>query len=392
MTNKDIQRLASKYLNGTATKEEEQRLHAWYEAQEKDCEEIVVKGDGKNGGAVKGRLWRDIQSRLRDEYPVKTMPNRKKRVWIYAASILFFLSFSAIYSLLNETSPTVHYTKVLKNDVSPGGNNAVLEFGDSEKINLDDAQIGNLVSVDGLIATKTADGVVSFEFSPSSTKITNGFHTVRTPNGGQYRIKLPDNTEVWLNASSSITFPTVFSEDAREIIVAGEVYMEVAQVVNKQKQRVPFLVKSRLQTIEVLGTRFTVNSYLNEEVITTTLLEGSVRISPVAHPSARQYLKPGQRATLENGKVEIEPADLEEAMAWKNGDFIFNNESLGSIMRKIERWYDVKVIYQDYSQSLNQKYSGAVSRSKNLSAVLKIMELTNKVKFKIDGRRIYVMS
>jgi len=391
MTKKEIKHLASKYLQGTSTQEEEKILHAWYENQEKNAEEIIITTNGEGYKEVKNRLLKDIQLKIQQDEEIKALSTGWNKQWAYAASLLLFLSFSGIYYYYFQKhfSSVVHYTKVLTNDVSPGGNNATLEFGNNKKINLDEVLVGNLLDMNGLIATKTADGILSLEFSKSPKTSTNEYNTVRTPKGGQYRVKLPDDTEVWLNASSSIKFPSSFTEDSREVEVHGEAYFEVAKTVNKKGQRIPFLVKSDQQIIEVLGTHFNVNNYSNESTIKTTLLEGSIRIV-LAGSQFGKMLKPGQESTVYNNQISIENADLESVMAWKDGDFIFNNESLVSIMKKIERWYDVEVIYE--GRPASQKFSGAVSRSKNLATVLKIMELTNEVRFKIEGRRVYVMT
>jgi len=388
MTEKEIQDLALRYFQGETTLEEETKLHQWYERQIINEETIIIKTDGENIDDVKKRLFSKLQAKI-----TKDKVNRENHIWnkkwmYYAASVIFILSFSIAYFYLKHSDSAPHYTQLLKNDVGPGGNNAILELANGSIINLDQAKKGNLVKIDGITVTKLADGKLSFIASDDINAKLNQSNTVRTPKGGQYQIELPDGTNVWLNASSKIKFPSAFASNLREVELEGEAYFEVAKLPNEKNTSVPFIVKNKNQQIEVLGTHFNVNSYVNEETVKTTLLEGSVRIQPIGS-IASKFLKPGQESNVYNGKIEIQPADIESVIAWKNGDFIFNNESLQSVMRKIERWYDVEIIYQ--SGLLDLKFSGAVSRSRNLSEVLKIMELTGKVEFKIEGRRVIVM-
>src|SRR5690606_30381367 len=202
-------------------------------------------------------------------------------------------------------------------------------------------------------------------------------------------VELPDGTKVWLNASSILKIPSVFDGKLRKVELEGEAYFEVEHVEDNKYSRVHFVVNGKDQKIEVLGTNFNVYSYTDETAVKTTLLEGSVR---VIVPATGQgvLLKPGQQSVVNKGAITMGKADMESDIAWKNGDFIFNNESLTSVMRKLERWYDVEVEYEGEFTDL--RFSGAVSRSKNISEVLKIMTLTGKVKFSIAGRRIIVMT
>ncbi|SMD02137.1 FecR domain-containing protein [Pedobacter africanus] len=277
------------------------------------------------------------------------------------------------------------------NDVPPGGNDAILTLADGSEISLTDAGRGKLLETAGVSIVKLADGqlVYTANAEPENTA-TPTYNTITTPRGGQYQVNLPDGSKVWLNAASSIKFPTSFAQQKeRRIELSGEAYFEVAK--NKKQ---PFKVltssaeKDRNQEIEVLGTHFNVNAYNDEPETKSTLLEGSVRVSvPVS--GAVVQLVPGQQSVMKNGLLQTVNVDTEEAVAWKNGNFIFAGEGIESIMRKISRWYNVEVVYQGKIQPNN--YIGTVSRFSDVSEVLGILELTKAVHFKIEGRRITVM-
>ncbi|MBD1423921.1 FecR family protein [Sphingobacterium chuzhouense] len=384
MTEQEIRLLAIKFLKGETTKEEEALLHAWYDQKDQD-KEVVITTD-EDSVNVKKRLYSHIQKQIQKR---KSFVISKHAIG-YAASVAVVLSFLAFFLYPRKPAETIHYTQLLKDDVGPGRNNAVLRLGSEMEVDLDKVGIGSSTEANGLIVNKDEDGLLSLVISDkASRKAQHKINTLQTPKGGQYKVELPDGTKVWLNASSTLKFPSIFEETIREIELEGEAYFEVAHVADRTSKNIPFVVNGKNQKVEVLGTHFNVNSYTDESVIKTTLLEGSVRV--VAGATGQQLLlKPGQQSRLQNGNIYAESVDTELDVAWKNGDFIFNNENLKSVMRKLERWYDVEVEYKGDFDDL--RFSGAVSRSKNISEVLKIMALTGKVKFNIEGRRIIVMT
>jgi len=209
------------------------------------------------------------------------------------------------------------------------------------------------------------------------------FNTISTPVGGQYTVVLPDGSKVWLNAASSLKFPTAFTGTERRVELTGEGYFEVAK-----NKHMPFKVNFNREEVEVLGTHFNISAYPDEAVTRTTLLEGSVRISK---NNIKKILVPGQQAisSMQTGGFNIAEVNTDEAIAWKNGLFLFHNENIRSIMKKIARWYNVDVNYQ--GSFTNQEYGGRISQSKNLSEILKNLELTGTIHFKIEGRRVTVM-
>ncbi|MDO8994551.1 MAG: DUF4974 domain-containing protein, partial [Daejeonella sp.] len=210
------------------------------------------------------------------------------------------------------------------------------------------------------------------------------YNTLSTPMGGQYQLSLPDGSRVWLNSGSSIRFPTAFIGKERIIELKGEAFFDI-----RENKKMPFIVRTNnSMDIRVLGTQFNVMAYDDEKNINTTLLEGSVQI---LKESGTAFLEPGQAAILNKGtgKIKVAAADIEEAVAWKNGFFIFSNENIESIMRKVSRWYNVEVDYQ--GNLSNKDFVGTISRDKNISEILKMLELTGAVHFRIEGRRITVM-
>ncbi|MGY0036944.1 FecR family protein [Pedobacter sp. NJ-S-72] len=209
---------------------------------------------------------------------------------------------------------------------------------------------------------------------------------METPKGGQYQLVLPDGTKVWLNAASSLRYPVAFQGNERKVELTGEAYFEVA----KDKTR-PFEVYSNNQVVQVLGTHFNINAYSNEPFVSTTLLEGSVKVTN-SLTNAQKIIRPGQQSLIsKDGQagIEVKNMDLDEAVAWKNGYFMFNEEELESILKKVSRWYNVDVQYEQ-EELKHQLFSGTLSKYSNVSQVLKKLEMLQSIHFKIEGRKIIV--
>lgn len=312
-----------------------------------------------------------------------------------AAAILMILSVGAFFLVPRTTGLKPNTDHLITQDIAPGSNKAILTLGNGKQIILNDAGPGILAKQAGITISKTADGQLIYDLSATAdavkgkTERKEMYNTVATPKGGQYQVNLPDGTSVWLNSASSLKFSTTFkSQHKREVELTGEAYFEVAH-----DKRKPFVVISKGQEIEVLGTHFNVNSYADEPEVKTTLLEGSVRVSPTLGDPTKKLntsiLKPGEQATLKETGITVKTVDLESVIAWKKGYFLMKDEDIYSVMRKIERWYDVEVIYAgDFKGST---FEGSVSRFRNVSEILRKFELTGNVHFKIEGRRITVM-
>ena len=267
-----------------------------------------------------------------------------------------------------------------KNDVLPGGDKATLTLADGSTIVLDDAQNGTLAQQGNSKIIKLG-GKLSYDpTNKNSGEIV--YNTVSTPKGGQYQLELPDGSQVWLNATSSIHFPTSFIGTERRIGITGEAYFEIAKDPN-----MPFIVTVNNAEVQVLGTHFNVNSYNDEDNVKTTLLEGSVRFVNDGNIS---ILKPGQQAQLTNeGTTKVvSNVDVDEVIAWKNGMFDFENAGIETVMRQLSRWYDVEIEYKGKTDDL---FIAEMRRNIKLSDALKALELTGKVKFDIQGKKIIVM-
>lgn len=265
--------------------------------------------------------------------------------------------------------------------ILPGGNKAVLTLSDGSQITLDDMANGEIAKESGVKITKTADGRLLYSVREGLSHVKPAYNTITTPKGGQYQIALPDGTMVWLNAASSLKYPSSFTGKDRLVTLIGEGYFEVA----KDKMR-PFKVKTEQQEVEVLGTHFNINAYDDEDGVKTTLIEGSVKVKLPTNKSA--VLKPGEQSLVSND-IKINQVDANSAIDWKQGLFWFNDESIYSIMRQFSRWYNIEVEYRgDVS---NVRFGGQVSRMKNLAQVLRIMELTKSIQFRVEGNKIIVM-
>lgn len=307
--------------------------------------------------------------------------SRRPLIQITAVIIIALLLFGGMYRYYKPVKP--HQIARIDNKktiIAPGGNKAVLTLQDGSTINLNDAENGTLATQGNTRVVKLANGQIAYdEASGPADKVL--YNTMTTPRGGQYKLTLPDGTNVWLNSASSINYPTAFVGKERRVSVTGEAYFEVF----KDKSR-PFYVVAGNQSIEVLGTHFNIMAYSDEESIKTTLLEGSVKISEHNNTS---ILKPGEQAVVANkGGITVKPADIDEAMAWKNGYFRFSRVDIKHIMRQISRWYDVEVAYEGGIP--DDEFVGKIGRSENISQILHLLELEN-VHFKIEGKKITVL-
>jgi ferric-dicitrate binding protein FerR (iron transport regulator) len=267
--------------------------------------------------------------------------------------------------------------QIVHNDIQPGSNKAILTLANGQKIVLTGVANGTLASQSGVKVNKTKDGELVYNAS-GDAQAGSAFNTAETPQGGQYQVTLADGTKVWLNAASSLKYPVQFNGTERRVELTGEAYFEVA----KDKEH-PFIVHTAQEDVKVLGTHFNINAYKDEAAAKTTLLEGSVLLSAGA---LQKMLKPGQQASFSRGQMDIKEVDTEEAVAWKNGYFMFSNEDLGGVMRKVARWYAIDVQYED--ETLKQEVIwGSMTRFASVSKVLHMLELTKAVKFRIENNK-----
>lgn len=380
MEKKDIKKVLDKVSAGTATPADEQAAKYWLHYFSKNDIPVLSKDElNQETEAI-------YKSLMEHKAPAKV-----NRLWYpaVAAACLVMVIGGGLFYYNQQISPEPKAAIVTNsiNDVAPAQNTATLTLANGKKIILSDAPIGLIAEQTNVSIFKTADGKLVYKAkflkdNKQKTAINNPeLNSITTARGQQYQVVLPDRSKIWLNAASTFTFPATFTTlNQRRVELVGEAYFEVAKDKNH-----PFIVRTDNQEVEVLGTHFNVNSYSDEAATRTTLLEGSVKVS---NHNEQKILRPGQESLLAKNNLSVRKADTEEAIAWKNGDFIFNNEDFGSILRQVARWYNVEIV--DNGNHKNLHLSGTVSRSKNISVVLKALEVTGKVKFKIDGNRVIV--
>ncbi len=366
-----------KYKSGNTTEAESQLVELWF--HELNNDEPIQLSDAEIEKAHQ-QMYVAVHGQIKAKQTKWTLWHRLAGA---AAILLTVVGLSLLILNQQKLNPIVSNQKIL-----PGGNKATLTLANGKVINLNDALTGELASQTGIIISKTADGELLYTVQSDvkqETTTKEGFNIISTPRGGQYQVNLPDGTKVWLNAASYLKFLPDFSKQAqRKVVFSGEAYFEVA------KSERPFIVVTNQQEVKVLGTHFNINGYTDDESIKTTLLEGAVIVRNVK-TNQLSNLKPGQQNMLKENRMDVLKVDTEEAIAWKNGYFTFNKEPLESIMRKISRWYDVDIDAPANPALMQKEFSGTVSRFGNVSDVLEMLELTDVVHFKTEGRRIIIM-
>lgn len=373
----DYEKLLDQYKAGNCTEEEIAFIESWYLVyQEGTLHEDLSLADREAD-------LDEVRNALALEYPKP----RQVRLWpkLVAAAAILIVFGAGLYFYLDKNNPAV---PVYANDIpSKGKNTATLTLANGEKIELSEARIGKLADQAGIQISKTKDGQLIYEVKEEANAPANKWNTLSTAKGETYMVRLPDGTKVWLNNASALKYPATFSNlNKRSVELNGEAYFEVAK-----DQRHPFVVKTAEQEVEVLGTHFNINSYTDENSTRTTLLEGAVKVSLV-NAILSKVIKPGEEVLNIQQQLQVRPANIKDALAWRSGYFRFNNETLESIMRQVSRWYDVEVVYEGNQKELaSLTFWGIVSKEKNVSEVLKMIERAEKVKFKINGRTITVM-
>ncbi|QNL48809.1 FecR domain-containing protein [Olivibacter sp. SDN3] len=355
------ERLVRRYINNQATDEE---LEAYFHLLQQGALDDYLE-----------KYMKEDEDAFLEHHQTHRSPIRRIRIQVAAAvAVLIFLSVGSLLFLLNKRQTE---GVVLANDVAPGGNKATLTLADGRMISLIEADNGQLAIQSGAAVMKAANGQLVYVAAENEVAGPTSYNTIVTPRGGQYQIVLPDGSKVWLNAASSLKYPVTFAGlNERRVELTGEGYFEV----EKDKNR-PFLVESAQQTVEVLGTQFNVNVYPDEPAIKTTLLEGRVRLAARGGTSA-VTLSPGDQAIRKGAGFRIVEVDPEQAIAWKNDKFVFDRESLQSILRKVGRWYDVEIEFQDLAAK-GILFGGTMSRFDHISKVLNKLEVTGNVQFEM---------
>ncbi|HWV65252.1 FecR family protein [Chitinophaga sp.] len=381
MTKEEYLALYERSLRGDCSPEELARLQQYED-------DFCFSDDGETDETIQEKIYNRLSASISREEKVKRLFPRKAVA--AAAAILLVMASGFLYlngRLSHSNKPVAAVsgnTGTLQHDIAPGGNKATLILGDGTKVDLNKATEGKIAAQGNATVNKSGNGQLVYQLADQTpVSSTTVFNTLAIPRGGQYNLTLPDGSRIWMNAASRLRFPTQFTGKERIVELEGEAYFEVAH-----NQQQPFIVKVKGMQVEVLGTQFNVMAYADEACITTTLLDGKVKLR--SDRTEAVILKPGQEGVFTgSNNFKVNKADIEQAMSWKNGYFIFNDEDLTSIMRKISRWYNVDIAYNSGTKKLS--FMGSISRFKNVTEVLNMLALTGTVQFKVDAEKITVI-
>jgi transmembrane sensor len=392
--------LLHSYYNGTATSAERQELmeHIGTTDHEEVIKEWIAHqmGSMEQAGQAMPRVITNerasqilscIVSEAASTETIVQQPERRtvrlRWAWQAAAAVIILIAGMGSYHFLSAPhTPEIAETKAVAiQDIAPGGNRAVLQLANGTKIILDSARSGRLAQQGNANIVKLEGGKLAYSASNEHTTEVL-YNSLSTPRGGQYQLTLPDGTRVWLDAESSIRYPTAFTGTERKVEIRGQAYFEVAK-----NEKMPFIVRAGQTTTTVLGTSFNINAYPDEKTVNTTLLEGLVKFSS---GDDAQLLRPGQQAVVNNmtGSLTVRNGDTYQAVAWKNGQFYFEDMDLHSIMRLISRWYDVDIEFQSNFDGV--RFGGGISRQLNLSNVRRLLDKSG-VHTKLEEKKLIVL-
>lgn len=377
MERNELAILSKKYLAGAASDEEKNRLLQWYNAYDEQALTAYLAGPETEAS---------LEQRMRHRLMAATAPEPKvvpirRNGWKAAAAVLLLVTAGAGFYVWQSGKKQSLAEKAVT--IMPGSDKATLTLADGTVVNLDSAGTGVLTVQGNSKVEKTTHGQIVYKNSNANADAVT-YNTLRTPRGGQYKITLPDGTDVWLNANSSISYPTVFAGKERNVDITGEAYFEVAEDAER-----PFTVKvNNNLDVLVLGTHFNINSYEDESTINTTLLEGAVLVRT---PGAARHLNPGQQAKVTpagDGIVGVKRVDANSAVAWKNGYFSFEDADIPTVMRQLSRWYNIEVKYSE--KIPEETFTGEIGRSLTQEQLFKVLSQA-KINFKVEGgRRIII--
>ncbi|HVK48658.1 MAG TPA: FecR family protein [Pseudobacter sp.] len=383
MQGSTLSELLDKYVTGTLSEADKMELSGRLDepSAQEELQELLQSGfmddryEAAENPALQARIHAFLQQHIDTEHQTIQQAPRMRRVFrlAAAAAVLLIMGGAAWWlSTHDNTGEGKKGNAVVKNEIGPARPSVTLTLGNGQQIDLEH-------SPDGALATEGGAGIVKnghqLSYDHQSAAETTVYNSISTSYGSIYQLELADGTKVWLNAASSLRYPTSFKEKERVVELKGEGYFEVAKNAGQ-----PFFVKSGNATIQVLGTRFNVSAY-TEDPVRTTLLDGVVKMNG-------QLLKPGQQGALINNNVNLSEAATDEVIAWKNDLFLFNNRPLPEIMREVERWYQVKVIF---AGPVKGRFTTTLRRNIPLSRLLRTLELTEEVTFRVERNTITVM-
>ena len=386
--------MLDRYLKNQSNTKEKEKLDEFFE---ENSNSIEASKSIENVSKLEDKIFNYIQFGIKEQVKKESTLNRMPYLQVAASILVIFLFSTTIYfyrsSLASKSQLPIAQSVAKLEDKQPAKNIAILTLGNNSQIVLDEATNGEIAQESGVSILKTDKGELIYKIRNSnnlSNNDLNKYNTISTPMGGKFKVILPDGSLVVLNAASTLKYPLHFDEKLRKVSFTGEAYFEIAKLVDKQKKRIPFYVYSNNQIVEVLGTHFNINSYDNEEYSKTTLLEGSVKIINEKSTATAKILKPGQQAVIKRGDVQtkILIADEAQALAWKDGYFLFKNTNIKDVVNELERWYNVDIQYDDAMEFEN--ITGYISRNVKISSVLKMLQLSGIVNYEISGSKIII--
>lgn len=368
MDRQEAIQLFEKYENGTMTEQERIKLDQWYHRElsaqrlsEEEANFFHLKDEIFNASRERAGMKKITTKKSFPKWPLFTT----------AASVLLVASLGIYFYTHNIKDKSMMAIEVAAH-IKPGKNGATLTLSDGRQINIAEAKDGKLAEENGVSISKDKEGALVYKTDNTKTD-TSKINTIDTHKGEQQLVVLPDGSKVWLNAASSLKYKSsIAAAQSRQVELFGEAYFEV-----KKDTARPFSIITKNQKVTVLGTHFNINGYLDMGEIMTTLLEGSVKVET---DKQNTVIKPGDQAVLKaDGILQVSPTNVADAIAWKNGEFVFRNEEMGSIMKKVERWYNVKIEFEKGAEKV--KATGSMSKFSNLSVLLKVLGATGDLKF-----------
>lgn len=374
MDTKQQKELLEKYLTGNCSASESAIVQKWYQSEL----DSLPSQDIEDPIATKNIIWKSITIELALNFTPEKNVNNFRYKWLIAATLLIAIGVASYFYAYLPYQQNQQFNKIKEANILPVGNSAVLKLADGSTINLEKEEVGSLITAGNTKVKLSEPGLLNYFTKNTDTKITQQYNTIITPKGGQFKLSLSDGTKVWLNANTSFTFPVVFTQNERTVTLNGEAYFEVAE----DSKRL-FKVATPRQTITVKGTHFNVNNYTTEANDVTTLLEGVVEVQANIG-NTKTTLTAGQQHSLNTqNQTKVAMVNTQATVAWVNKTFDFDNETLISICRKLERWYNIDfVVEQEISQ---ERFSGKIAMDKDISQVLKIFRSTKLVQIKLEN-------
>jgi transmembrane sensor len=376
--------LINGFIQDDLTESEHDELDEWVSANMKNqrlFEELI--------NPVNIQKWMDWREKLdskgafervKEKIGIQQDPGffKKRRIWPYWVAAAAIIAIIVIGDLWHNKAPASKQEVAVSNqDIPPGGPHAILKMNGGPAIILDTLNAGKITKDGSVGITKD-----SSELNYAAANKEDGpprMDELSTPAGGEFQVRLSDGTKIWLNASTALRYPEQFSDSVRRIEITGEGYFEVAK-----DEKHPFIVKTGNNEVRVFGTHFNINHYPDNHETIITLAEGSVKLN------GSVLLKPGEQGVISpDGKIETEPADLESALAWKDGQFIFKMAPLIEVMNQVSHWYDAKIVYKDNN---TEHFNARIPRDVPVSKLLHLLEATDRVHFKIEYKTITVMN